>query len=116
MCSLQLWAWPGKGIYAIFGQKPRQSTDNASEPRSAVDSAGRYCSGQLVYHQWLVQVWADPSQSKSDEWRLLGEEPLPLLPDARLHSYPTERPYVMEKNWMPWVFKASATGNVLCVL
>lgn len=38
-------------MFAVFGRKPRRMQDGAD--------GGRYCSGLVVYHQWLalVRVW-----------------------------------------------------------
>ena len=72
----QVWRWPGKGVYAIFGRKPqRNGTD-------------RFCRGLIVYHQWLVQVtmgwdlsWRKPLKVQSNNLTFDGSRPLQIASD-----------------------------------
>ncbi|KAG2487187.1 hypothetical protein HYH03_014165 [Edaphochlamys debaryana] len=86
--DVKVWVWPGKGAFTIFGRKPER------EP-----GAGQYCTSQVVYDQWLVQVRAEPS---AGDWRLAAPLRLRI---AGGYEYPKEATFVMEKNWMPWVYK-----------
>ncbi|KXZ54176.1 hypothetical protein GPECTOR_5g272 [Gonium pectorale] len=96
--DVKVWVWPGKGVYTIFGRKPeRAGTD------------GPYCPSQVVYDQWIAQVI--PEQG-SGQWRL--QKPLRLYLDSS-YQYPKQAPYIMEKNWMPWVYRAPNGTEVLLV-
>ncbi|GAX76774.1 hypothetical protein CEUSTIGMA_g4220.t1 [Chlamydomonas eustigma] len=121
--DVKVWRWPGKGVYAIFGRKPHIRNKSST------------CDDLIVYHQWLVQVKTEGSLINSfrqstvhtsshistrlrphshtsitfthaslthDPWML--QEPVPLLPAADF-QYPESAKYVMEKNWMPFIYK-----------
>lgn len=99
----QVWRWPGQGVYAIFGRKPERT------------SSDRFCTGKVVYHQWLAQLRSETSASGG--WYL--DQPLGLhaVEGQGGFSYGANRTYVMEKNWMPFVHKqqvgfAAGTGCV----
>ena len=129
--DVKVWRWPGRGVFAIFGRKPR---------RKGTD---RYCRDVIVYHQFLAQVdnsssslaaadsgggaaVKDGASLQSDEWdqlfssRVLSPlptglrlgRPLPLLPPLN-HSYSHQHPFTMEKNWMPFIYNGDldATGK-----
>lgn len=60
----------------------------------------------------LPQVLPDQAQDPaSDPWAIADRDPLALhLPSS--HTYPKEAVYVMEKNWMPFVYKVGLMGGV----
>ncbi|KAJ9516862.1 hypothetical protein V8C86DRAFT_2474351 [Haematococcus lacustris] len=95
--DVKLWVWPGKGVYAIFGRKPQRSSKSHS------------CTELIVYHQWLAQVRADPLLPASDPWNLAARDPLALIPTGSNHTYSKDATFVMEKNWMPFVYKDVAS-------
>lgn len=94
--DVKVWRWPGKGVYAIFGRKPQRESSS-------------WCEGLVVYHQWIAQVSADPGLKEDDPWHLNDGGPLAVLPDMTTHHYPGNPPYVMEKNWMPFLYTDPAT-------
>ncbi|GLC41935.1 hypothetical protein PLESTF_000102300 [Pleodorina starrii] len=96
--DVKVWVWPGRGLYTIFGRKPER-----------VPGAGPYCTSKVVYDQWIAQI--RPEQA-AGPWRL--QQPL------RLHltgawKYPESPKYVMEKNWMPWVYRNDNGSETLFV-
>ncbi|PNH05439.1 hypothetical protein TSOC_008273 [Tetrabaena socialis] len=87
--DVKVWAWPGKGVYAIFGRKPERTP-----------GSGQYCNTKVVYDQWIAQVRPEPG---AGPWRL--QQPLRLHLSGGGYTYPDEPAVVMEKNWMPWVHR-----------
>lgn len=55
-------------------------------------------------HVPYLQLVSSPGQSLNDPWRIIGQAPVPLLAAGQEEMY-AGREYVMEKNWMPWVYK-----------
>lgn len=84
----KVWYWQGKGVYAIFGRKPKRQ-------------GGPFCKDQLVYQQVIAQVTHE--SSPNDPWDL--KEPIHL---SVTHKYNSKLSYVMEKNWMPFIHKTSS--------
>ncbi|GFR46647.1 hypothetical protein Agub_g8258 [Astrephomene gubernaculifera] len=91
--DVKVWRWPGKGVYAIFGRKPQRTL-----------GASPYCTSKVVYDQWVAQILPEAT---AGQWRL--QQPLRLY-IASGYNYPDEAPFIMEKNWMPWVYNNSTAS------
>ncbi|GLI62523.1 hypothetical protein VaNZ11_005180 [Volvox africanus] len=96
--DIKVWVWPGRGLYTIFGRKPERTP-----------GAGPYCTSKVVYDQWIAQI--RPEQS-AGPWRL--QQPLRLYLTSSF-KYPESPKYVMEKNWMPWVYHGEGGTETLYV-
>lgn len=84
----KLFIWPGRGLYAVVGRKPRRGVDDI------------YCPETVIFHQFLAQLLKDP-QAKDDRWDL--KSPVPLVALDTFPEMYTNRRNVKEKNWMPFV-------------
>eukprot|EP00775_Hariotina_reticulata_P013001 gene13001-13130_t len=91
----RLFAWPGKGLYMLFGSKPW--------PRKAESSSfeDQLCEGPLALQQWLVLVEPSAHSSSTDHWQQ-GIIRLQYTDDTQNIAGDGLR---REKNWNPFVYR-----------
>ena len=90
----KLFAWPGRGVYAIFGRKPEQARGGASGGGGGAsggdrggggggdgDSASQYCPSPVVFVQFLVQVVTEEGRPR-DRWTAVRPRELRAGPFA----------------------------------